>query len=134
MDLAKRWGRELRKLAFPFTLGLGLGLGLGLRYRGYEVRLRPLTRRAGDGNGQGVSRESTNDEGSEKNFGEHDDGGRRKEERITTAPSPRLRRQKRGTGVSCTATEEKRERASNLLYIPRAVEWVGGGWPIEHAA
>ena len=41
---------------------------------------------AGDRNGQGVDGESSNEEGGENGFGEHDDVECRGEEQITTAP------------------------------------------------
>ena len=45
---------------------------------------------AGNGDGQGVDRESIDDEGSENDFRKHDDGGCRKKEQITTAPGLKL--------------------------------------------
>ena len=42
--------------------------------------LAMLARLPGNGSDQGVDRESTDDEGSEEHFGEHDDRGCRKKE------------------------------------------------------
>ena len=78
----------MRKLTSRFTLGLGLGFWP--RDRRHNVRLRSLTRLAGDGDGQGIDRESADDEGDEKHLGEHDDRGCRKKEQITTAPGLEL--------------------------------------------
>ena len=52
-------------LGFRFTLEFELGFrdNSGLRLRGARL--------PGNGNDEGVDRESTNDEGSEKHFGEH---------------------------------------------------------------
>jgi len=50
------------------------------------------SRRAGGGNGQGINGKSTNDKGSESDFGEHDDRESRKKEQITTAPGLKLER------------------------------------------
>ena len=41
----------------------------------------------------------------------------RKREQITTAPGLRLERLEKGTGGSCTAAGETRERTPNVLYI-----------------
>ena len=50
------------------------------------------SRRTSDGNGHGVDRKSTNGEGSESDFGEHDDRECRKKEQMTTAPGLELER------------------------------------------
>ena len=71
----------------------------------------------GNGNGRNVDPEYADGEESEKGFGEHDDGEWRKRAQMTTAPGLKLERLKKGTGGSCTAAEETREPASNLLYI-----------------
>ena len=70
----------------------------------------------GNWSGRNVDRESADGEESEKGFGEHDDRECCTREQITTAPGLRLERLEKGTGESCTAAEETRERISNLLY------------------
>ena len=67
--------------------------------------------------GQNVDPECADGEKSENGFGEHHDGECRKREQITTAPGLRLEMLEKGTGESCTAAEETRERTSTLLYI-----------------
>ena len=73
----------------------------------------------GNGNGRNVEPECADGEESENGFGEHDDGECRKREQMTTAPDLRL---EKGTGESCTAAEETRERTSKLLYLLGTVE------------
>ena len=68
----------------------------------------------GNGNGRNVEPECANGEECENGFGEHGDEECRKREQMTMAPGLEL---EKGTGESCTAAEEIRERTSNLLYI-----------------
>ena len=82
-------GWRTAKLTFRFTLGLGLRFVRPARPNrstrparfARDTRANRANRPAtppGNRNDQGVDRESTNDEGSEKHFGEHDDRGCRK--------------------------------------------------------
>ena len=74
-------GRRIWKITWQFTPGPGPWLAGG----------HALPERfAGNGDGQGVDRESIDDEGSENDFRKHDDGGCRKKEQITTAPGLKL--------------------------------------------
>ena len=85
----------------------------------------PVSVLFGNGNGRNIDRESADDEESETGFGEHRDGECRKRERMRKAPGLKLERLEKGTGESCTAAEESRERTSNLLS-PTTVRRGGG--------
>ena len=76
-------------------------------------------RGGGNGSGRNIDRESADGEEGENGFGEHDDIKCRKREQMATAPGLKLERFEKGSGRSCTAAEETRERTSNLLYIHR---------------
>ena len=71
----------------------------------------------GNGSGRNVDPECADGEESDNGFGEHDDGECRKTEQIKTAPGLKFERLEKGTGESCTAAEETRERTPNLLCI-----------------
>jgi hypothetical protein len=75
---------------------------VGVVVTNVRAPLRPRfwrrSRRTGDRDGQGVDVNSTDGEGGESDFGEHDDRECRKKEQIITAPGLELEREEKGTG------------------------------------
>ena len=105
-QMAVRWSGEQLGQLTPYFLSFAHSWNMSARVDG-------------SGSGQNINRESADGEESENGFEVHDDRKCRKGEQMTTAPGLKLERLEKGTGRSCTAAEETRERTSNLLCIHR---------------
>lgn len=104
------FGNPVPGLRFRLTLGLGLW------DRRHCVRFRPLTRRAGDGNSQGVHREGTDGEGSKQIEAVVRNDCTRPEAEVVEA-------------------DERNWSERRTFYtFSKTVQWGEKGWSIKHAA